>query len=128
MARDAQLHAETLYVVGGLYGNHLALDALDALVAEENKPVSIVFNGDFHWFDHDQQRYRDICERVLQHTAIRGNVETEFASDNDAAGCGCAYPDWVDDAIVERSNQIEKTYDTLHVNSPTTASRLPHYP
>ena len=41
--------------------------------------------------------------------AIRGNVETELAGDRDDAGdagCGCAYPDWVGDDVVTRSNQI----------------------
>jgi hypothetical protein len=45
---------------------------------------------------------------VLAHEALRGNVETELADPNaDAdAGCGCAYPDWVGDGVVERSNRI----------------------
>ena len=107
LARAAQLHAETLYVVGGLYGNPFALDALQELIAIEPGPVEIVFNGDFHWFDHDGSLFCDISEHVLRHTAIRGNVETQLAALNDAAGCGCAYPEWVDDIVVERSNTIE---------------------
>jgi hypothetical protein len=46
---------------------------------------------------------------VLAHTALRGNVETELASPDGAAGdagCGCAYPAWVGDGVVERSNRI----------------------
>jgi hypothetical protein len=43
---------------------------------------------------------------VLAHAAIRGNVESEIASPVDGAGCGCAYPQWVGDAEVERSNRI----------------------
>jgi hypothetical protein len=89
LARAAQLHAETLYVVGGLYGNPFALDALQALIAIEPGPVQVVSNGNFHWFDRD------------------GNVETQFGALDDAAGCGCAYPEWVDDIVVERSNTIE---------------------
>ena len=42
---------------------------------------------------------------LLAHHAIRGNVEAELASDEDA-GCGCAHPDYVGDDVVDRSNQI----------------------
>ena len=37
---------------------------------------------------------------------LRSNVETELANDDSGAGCGCAYPDYVDDADVSRSNSI----------------------
>jgi hypothetical protein len=43
---------------------------------------------------------------VLAHHAIRGNVEAELAATVDDAGCGCAYPDYIDDATVARSNAI----------------------
>lgn len=43
---------------------------------------------------------------MLPHTAQRGNVETELAGDDTAAGCGYNYPEWVSDAEVERSNVI----------------------
>jgi len=45
---------------------------------------------------------------VTRHIALRGNVETEAANDNDANGCGCAYPESVPDSDVERSNEILK--------------------
>jgi hypothetical protein len=35
-----------------------------------------------------------------------GNVETELAVDNEANGCGCAYPESVPDEDVARSNEI----------------------
>ena len=50
-ARPADLTTEVLYVVGGLYGNALALDAIEHLSAHEPIPPSLVFNGDFHWSD-----------------------------------------------------------------------------
>src|SRR5262249_44704973 len=49
--RDPDFAAGILYVVGGLYGNVMALEALWALAARDAGPVSVVFNGDFHWFD-----------------------------------------------------------------------------
>ena len=49
-AHAADFTADVLYVVGGLYGNLAAIDALEALASTEQAPVTFVFNGDFHWF------------------------------------------------------------------------------
>jgi hypothetical protein len=106
LARPADLATEVLYVVGGLYGNVAALDAIERLAAQETLAPTLVFNGDFHWFDAEPALYEEIQCRVLRHHALRGNVETEIAADDDAAGCGCAYPESVPDADVERSNAI----------------------
>jgi len=105
--RPAEIEAETLYVIGGLYGNPFALDAILALAAAEPAPPRLVFNGDFNWFDADPEGFAGLNARVLEHVALRGNVETELAADDDDAGCGCAYPEWVGDAEVARSNAIE---------------------
>lgn len=108
LAQPASLQAEVLYVVGGLYGNGAALDVLLRLVEQEPGVPQIVFNGDFHWFDVDPARFRRVDAVVAGHAATRGNVETELADPDPAAdaGCGCAYPDWVDQGVVERSNRI----------------------
>jgi len=105
-ASPPQVECEMLYVAGGLYGNEPALEALLDLYERERGPKRLVFNGDFNWFDVAPQSFRRINERVLAFDAIRGNVETELAIDADDAGCGCAYPEWVDDDVVTRSNQI----------------------
>jgi hypothetical protein len=106
LAQPAQLSADTLFVVGGLYGNLAALRAvLERARRERDGTATIVFNGDFHWLDVDREDFRAISEAVLAHHAIKGNVEAELASDG-GAGCGCAYPDYVDDAVVDRSNLI----------------------
>ncbi|MBA3772746.1 MAG: hypothetical protein H0X13_09755 [Ramlibacter sp.] len=110
-ARPADVPAlEVLYVVGGLYGNELALDRVLELFAAERGRAWLVFNGDFHWFDADPEVFARVQRQVLAHTALRGNVETELAAEpagaDDDAGCGCAYPEWVGDAVVERSNRI----------------------
>lgn len=99
---------EVLYVVGGLYGNELALQQVLRLFDVESGRKELVFNGDFHWFDADAATFARIQREVLQHVALRGNVETELAQDTPVsdAGCGCAYPDWVDDGVVDRSNRI----------------------
>ena len=104
--REPGIVAETLYVVGGLYGNVEALDAIQALAAREPGPVALVFNGDFHWFDVADADFARVDDAVLRHAALRGNVETEIAAEDSGAGCGCAYPADVGDAEVARSNQI----------------------
>jgi hypothetical protein len=98
---------DVLYVVGGLYGNELALERVLELFDRERGRKRLVFNGDFHWFDVDPEVFARVQAAVLAHDALRGNVETELTSDDgdEDAGCGCAYPDWVGDGVVERSNQ-----------------------
>ncbi len=105
-SRAPEFAADTLYVVGGLYGNPLALNEIERMATLEIEPPRLVFNGDFHWFDAEPRLFASIQRRVLAHTALRGNVETEIAADDDAAGCGCAYPETVPDDDVERSNAI----------------------
>jgi len=101
---------EVLYVVGGLYGNVQALHRVIDLFDRERGDKHLVFNGDFHWFDIDANAFVQIQRGVLAFEAIRGNVETELAAtepdDDQGNGCGCGYPAWVGDAVVERSNRI----------------------
>jgi len=99
---------EVLYVVGGLYGNEAALQRVIELFEQESGRARLVFNGDFHWFDADPAVFSRIQQTVMRFEALRGNVETELADDSSDtnAGCGCAYPDWVGDNVVERSNRI----------------------
>jgi len=99
---------DTLYVVGGLYGNELALQEVLRLFEQEPGRKRLVFNGDFHWFDIDPAIFARVQAAVVSHVALRGNVETELAEDDPdpEAGCGCAYPDWVGQDVVSRSNRI----------------------
>lgn len=105
--RDAaEQTVDTLYVIGGLYGNLPALAAVEALAAQELGPITLCFNGDFNWFNVDDAGFVAVNRTVLAHDAILGNVEAELFADGDDAGCGCAYPDHVDAGVVERSNLI----------------------
>jgi len=109
LAQRAGANCEVLYVVGGLYGNVQALQRVVGLFEAEHGDKRLVFNGDFHWFDVAADSFMRIQRGVLAFDATRGNVETELAmpsADGHDAGCGCAYPDWVGDAVVERSNRI----------------------
>ena len=122
--REPEVVAETLYAVGGLYGNVEALDALHALAAREPGPVSLVFNGDFHWFDVAPADFSRVTRAVLEHWALRGNVETELALENSGAGCGCAYPLDVSDVDVSRSNEILERLRATARGLPDLRERL----
>ena len=122
--RPPEVVAETLYVIGGLYGNVEALAAIAALAAREAGPVTLAFNGDFHWFDVDDGAFAQVTEEVLRHPALRGNVETEIAGEDPSAGCGCAYPLDVSDAEVACSNEILLRLRATAKRMPQLRARL----
>jgi hypothetical protein len=131
LAGPAQLEAETLYVVGGLYGNLAALRAvLERADREPGGPATVAFNGDFHWLDVDPQEFEAISEMVMDHHATMGNVEAELASQGSGedAGCGCAYPDYISDEVVDRSNQIMTRLRATASRFPSLARRLGELP
>ena len=128
IARLPAVEAETLYVLGGLYGNLPALDVVERLAAAESGPVTLIFNGDFNWFDVDDTSFAEINRRVLAHHAIVGNVEAELGVDGDAAGCGCAYPDHGDSVVVERSNRIHARLKASAAQHPDILAALAGLP
>lgn len=102
----ASLSCDTLFVVGGLYGNRQALAALGRRLAAEPE-AKVVFNGDAHWFDCAPEIFLQVESGLAGHTVLRGNVETELGREYASeVGCGCAYPDDVPDQTVHWSNQI----------------------
>src|SRR5204863_9493221 len=99
------------------------------LAAQERSRVSIVFNGDFHWFDAEKDWFSEIERRVSAHIALRGNVETEIARHGDiGAGCGCAYPESVGDDIVGHSNLILDDLRQVADALPNALQRLNRLP
>lgn len=106
IAQAPAVKCDVLYVVGGLYGNSFALDAIEAMAAQEQGQVRICFNGDFNWFNKSPEDFVHINQRVLKHDCILGNVEAELGEPLDVADCGCAYPENVDQGVVDRSNFI----------------------
>ncbi len=124
-------NTETLYCVGGLYGNVFALGALDELLKHESpNETRVVFNGDFHWFDATPSAFAEIEHHTLRdsrYLRLRGNVETEISSDDDT-GCGCSYPDDVDDHVVNRSNEILRHLRHASLNYPTQREALAALP
>ncbi len=127
-AREADLQADTLYVVGGLYGNRPALEAILGLLSEERGSTALVFNGDFNWFNFDDEGFEAINTAVLCHRVLRGNVETELATDDARGGCGCGYPDSVPEADVARSNLILEQLRETARRFPVLRERLGQLP
>ncbi len=119
---------ETLWVAGGLYGNPFALERLVELYEREQGSKALVFNGDFHWFDVDSAQFSEIQVLIEKFTATRGNVETELAAPASEAGCGCGYPDWVDDDAVAHSNNIIERLRNTAMRFPGARTKLAALP
>ncbi len=127
----SQVSEDVLYVIGGLYGNPLALDEIEEMALAEERQghrVKLVFNGDFNWFNASDTLFRQINNRVLDHTVTLGNVDFELATPSVGAGCGCAYPDYVDQGVVERSNRIMEKLQALAGEHPDIQKRLSGLP
>ncbi|MDM8348994.1 hypothetical protein P8H27_08775 [Pseudomonas sp. sp1636] len=123
-AGEPLFDCQSLYVVGGLYGNRQALAALEQRLGAE-PGARVVFNGDAHWFDRDPVIFQAIEQGLGGHLALRGNVESELGRAHDSgAGCGCAYPMTVDDGVVERSNAIQLELKQTVQGLPGMAARL----
>ncbi len=120
--------ARTLYVVGGLYGNIPALDKIERMVDGEGARATLCFNGDFNWFDVDDDAFAAVNRRVLAHDAILGNVEAELDAPADDAGCGCAYPESVSSDVVERSNRIHAQLKATAARHPELLGRISRLP
>lgn len=121
------VNEDVLYIVGGLYGNPYALDEIEQMALAEERQghrVRLVFNGDFNWFNASDELFREINNRVLDHTVSLGNVEYELANPSAGAGCGCAYPPFVDQDVVARSNRIMTRLQTVAERHPDLCKRL----
>jgi len=128
LSTRTDLRAETLWVAGGLYGNRFALERLRELYQAERGSKALVFNGDFHWFDVDEAEFGAVDEGVHCYLATRGNVETELAEPAAGAGCGCGYPEFVDQGTVDRSNRIIERLRATARAFPGSLQRLARAP
>lgn len=127
-AGDAAFACNSLYVVGGLYGNAQALAALERRLLREPE-ARVVFNGDAHWFDCDPALFAQIEQKLAPHTLLRGNVETELGrSQQSENGCGCVYPADVPEQIVAWSNQIHQQLSACVQQLPSMAEQLAQRP
>ena len=112
--RAPSLEADSIYVVGGLYGNLPALERIEAMSIAESAATKLIFNGDFNWFNVDVAGFEAVNQRVLRHPASRGNVETEMGTDDGRIGC------------VERlSFQLGPAFASVGGGAPAVAWRFP---
>ena len=121
---------DVLYVVGGLYGNVAALEALEAGVrceAEAGLRVEDCCNGDFNFFNATTETWARVNDGVRRlGRATAGNVERETLN-SESTGCGCAYPEYVDAQFADRAAIIVD--ELRHVNSdPDIATWLAALP
>lgn len=128
LAAQATLCADSLWIAGGLYGNTFAYRRLAELFAADRGNSALIFNGDFHWFDIADEAFAEIERGVALHAATRGNIEAEISQPQAGAGCGCAYPDWVGDGDVARSNGIIERLKETAQRAPGAAARLVDLP
>lgn len=128
LAGQVAFESHSLYVVGGLYGNPAALHAIGERADREPTPPEVVFNGDFHYLDADPDACTAIADGVLDHRASLGNVEYALTSDAAEVGCGCDYPGYVSDAVVERSNAVVERLHTTVRAVPDHLARLAELP
>jgi hypothetical protein len=70
------LHKEdgSVYVIGGLYGNHFALQSILNMKQKEEeitgRKVHLIFNGDFNWFNVDKHSFQLVNDVVKQHMVL----------------------------------------------------------
>ncbi|MEI0560020.1 hypothetical protein R4L22_00380 [Brachyspira pilosicoli] len=103
------INNSTLYIVGGLYGNIESLKEINKMIEnEKDKDILLIFNGDMHWFDKSADDFKKIEDMSENSQKLLGNVEKELFREGDYNGCGCSYPSYVSDDIVNRSNIIHK--------------------
>lgn len=115
-AREFDSSARVLYVVGGLYGNFLALESLVEKVKREEGEVGVVFNGDFNFFNAQPVEWLAVNSRIrgladelgAEVEATAGNIELEVSTTpaDGVVGCGCAYPVQVPAEVGERAAAI----------------------
>ena len=113
------LRCETLYVIGGLYGNLQALESIQSRARQEADTPTLVFNGDFNFFNAEKQWWRALNETIRSsplHVAMAGNVEIE-SSDPHSVGCGCGYPAYVPSRVIQRSDRIVGALRSIAIHS-----------
>lgn len=123
---------ETIYIIGGLYGNWAALNTIlqrkRQEEAENNSTITLLFNGDFNWLNSTRETFKSINQEVFKHLALKGNVECEIATPTQGAGCGCAYPDSILDQTVTHSNNIIKKLQKIAAYNQEIIAKLAELP
>lgn len=105
--KDPFATCDTLYCIGGLYGNIEAMKTCIEMLKDESGDVCVTLNGDYHWFDGELESFLEIERLVEPYIPMNGNVELELSRpEAGGVGCGCSYPTSMSDNFVNRSNAI----------------------
>jgi hypothetical protein len=128
LAEPAAFAAHTVYVVGGLYGNTHALEAVLRRAATEPTVPEVVFNGDFHYLDAQPAAFAAVAEAVMARRATLGNVEYALYAQDAELGCGCDYPDYIADQVVADSNAVVDRLRATAAEFPEHLARLAQLP
>ena len=105
-----------VYVIGGLYGNTLALDAIDELVSMEYDETTRIFNGDFNFFNTSSSIFEEVNDRLRfceSTICLSGNIENALSDHANYTGCGCDYPSYVSNHVVKNADAIVSQLHTV---------------
>ena len=110
--------SSTIYVIGGLYGNRYNLEGILNLAEQEQEHPQLIFNGDFNFFNYEEEDFISINNTVRLFTATKGNIEDVISKSRpDLFDCGCDYPSSVSSEYIDRSNEIAgRLHSTAHLN------------
>lgn len=97
---------DSVLVMGGVYGNPLALHEGHRMVRDEPGEALLVVNGDAHYLDAEPDAFGRVADALQGTLHTQGNVEYALATSGADVGCGCDYPAYVADDIVEASNAV----------------------
>lgn len=97
---------DAVLVMGGVYGNPFALEEGHRMVRAESGEALLVVNGDAHYLDAEPDAFGRVADALRGSLHTQGNVEYALATAEVDVGCGCDYPPYVADEVVETSNAV----------------------
>lgn len=103
-AKNPELITDELWIAGGIYGNIYAIEKLNEMANGKD----IVYNGDLHWFDANENCFFKVENLTKNSIKLNGNVELELARKDDEFGCGCNYPEREEEIIVKNAEIIHQ--------------------
>ena len=82
-ARPAEIKTDTVYVIGGLYGNVPALEIILDMAARES--ATLVFNGDFNWFNINDAGLKTIARPFVNAGSVSLNGSSSIMTQSGAS-------------------------------------------
>ena len=104
--RPATSHPECSTWSAGSTATSEALDAVERLASAERARVTLVFNGDFHWFDAESAWFAELDRRVARLRRSAATSRPRSHGRTSRRRLRVRLPETVDDGVVQRSNLI----------------------